>query len=98
MILWIEEVSGENWCRKIGSFYSKRLTDGNDHQSGGNPEGRRITGVLTGASHLLPEDGRQEGADQAAGVDGRVEQGEVSSHVILFTKSKNLFSFSPMVS
>ena len=59
------------------------LTDGNKHEGSWDPEGRGVAGVLSGAGDLLPEDRGQDGADQAAAVDGGVEQREVGPHVVL---------------
>jgi len=38
---------------------------------------------LSSTGHLLPEYGREDGADQTAGIDGSVEEREVGFHVFL---------------
>ena len=74
--------------RQPKSSDEKCLTDRDYHEGSWYPESRRVAGLLACAGDLLPEDGREDGADQTAGVDGSVEQREVSFHVFLKQKFK----------
>ena len=53
-----------------------RLTDGDDHETGGETEGQREARVLVEAFDVFAQDGRQEGGDERSCVDGEVEDGE----------------------
>ena len=56
------------------------LTDSDGHEDGGHEEGEGEALVLAEA-RLLPEDGRQDGGDHRAKVDGGVEDAEEGAHL-----------------
>ena len=71
-------------------FINQDLTYGNNHEGGGHPEGRGVAAgllvvvlVVVAGAVDLPQDGGQDGGDQAARVDGGIEQGEVGFHLLL---------------
>lgn len=52
------------------------LTNGQDHETSRNREGEREATVLVEAVHVVPQNRREEGGDQASGVNGEIEQRE----------------------
>ena len=49
---------------------------GDEHEEGGDAEGQAVAGRVAEALDVLPDDGRDEGREEGAGVDGKVKHGE----------------------
>ena len=69
-----------------------RLTDGDDHETGGETEGQREARVLVEAFDVFAQDGRQEGGDERSRVDGEVEDREELFQLLLLFGSHELIA------
>ena len=67
-------------------------TERGDHEGSRDAEGKRETGFISEAVHILPQDGREEGRDEGTSVDGEVEGREELSQLLLLTRDDELIS------